>query len=271
MKIKFLGTGAFEGIPAMFCDCDVCKKARANKGKDFRTRSQALIDDKILIDFPADTMSHFLTYDIPLSKITTCLITHSHSDHFYPADFNARANNFTKRETENTLRVYSGEAAYNDLKNMCYAETVLPVLAKPFEAFEADGYTITPLLANHTPETSPYVYIIEKDGKSILYNHDSGEYNEETWEYLKNCNKKLSFVTSDCTDGDMDTPWAHMSVNDNMKLREKFIEIGIADENTIWVLNHFSHNGIGVLYEDMNKMVSSKGWLVSYDGMEVEF
>ena len=28
MKIKFLGTGASEGIPDLFCRCAVCEKAR---------------------------------------------------------------------------------------------------------------------------------------------------------------------------------------------------------------------------------------------------
>ena len=28
MKIQYLGTGAAEGIPAIFCECDTCKKAR---------------------------------------------------------------------------------------------------------------------------------------------------------------------------------------------------------------------------------------------------
>ena len=28
MKIAYLGTSAAEGIPALFCHCDVCKYAR---------------------------------------------------------------------------------------------------------------------------------------------------------------------------------------------------------------------------------------------------
>ena len=57
MKIKFLGTAAAEGIPALFCDCAVCQNARKVGGKEIKTRSQAIVDDKILIDFPADADS----------------------------------------------------------------------------------------------------------------------------------------------------------------------------------------------------------------------
>ena len=51
MKIQYLGTAAAEGIPAIFCDCKTCQKARKLGGKEIRTRSQAIIDDRLLIDF----------------------------------------------------------------------------------------------------------------------------------------------------------------------------------------------------------------------------
>ena len=86
MKIKYLGTAAYEGIPSLFCECETCKKARAFKGKNIRTRSQALINDDLLIDFPPDTLVHANTYGIDFQRIHHCLITHSHSDHFYPED-----------------------------------------------------------------------------------------------------------------------------------------------------------------------------------------
>lgn len=48
MKIKYLGTAAAEGIPALFCRCDICKEARKRGGREIRTRSQAIIDEKLL-------------------------------------------------------------------------------------------------------------------------------------------------------------------------------------------------------------------------------
>ena len=55
MRIKFLGTAAAEGVPAVFCNCETCKRAKARGGKDVGTRSQILIDDDTLFDFPMDT------------------------------------------------------------------------------------------------------------------------------------------------------------------------------------------------------------------------
>ena len=60
MELTYLGTAAAEGFPAMFCNCAHCREARALGGKNIRTRSQALVNDDLLIDFPADTYMHFL-------------------------------------------------------------------------------------------------------------------------------------------------------------------------------------------------------------------
>ena len=45
---------------------------------------------------------------------------------------------------------------------------------------------------------------------------------------------------------------------------------GIADENTKFVVNHFSHNG-GANYDDLKPVADKDGVIVSYDGLEIEF
>ena len=48
MEIQYLGTAAAEGYPALFCSCDICKKARNAGGREIRTRTQSVVDNKIL-------------------------------------------------------------------------------------------------------------------------------------------------------------------------------------------------------------------------------
>ena len=62
MKLQYFGTAAAEGWPSLFCGCDACRRAREAGGRNIRTRSQAMIDDKLLIDFPADTYLHMTYY-----------------------------------------------------------------------------------------------------------------------------------------------------------------------------------------------------------------
>lgn len=69
-----------------------------------------------------------------------------------------------------------------------------------FEKFVADGYKITPLKATHGT-ANPFIYIIEKDGKALLYGNDTGVFPEETFDYLKNSSVELDYVSLDCTAG----------------------------------------------------------------------
>ena len=83
MKIQYLGTAAAEGLPALFCDCETCRKAREIGGKEMRTRTQLVVNGKLLLDFPPDTYTHALNYSLKLGQIQHLLITHSHMDHFF--------------------------------------------------------------------------------------------------------------------------------------------------------------------------------------------
>ena len=276
MKLKYLGTAAAEGVPAIFCECETCKYARENGGKDIRTRSQAIVDNTLLIDFPADTYMHFLKFNIPLYAIKSCIITHSHQDHLYVDDIKMRENgNFAHvSDTENPLKFFADKSGYEKIKSAASdisQKDVLPVLISPFVPFETEGYKITPLRASHAADTTPLLYIIEKDGKSIFYSHDSGKYLPETMEYLENLQKPLSMVSFDCTSVCLEniTP-SHLTYGECVEYKKEFLKKGIADENTVFVINHFSHNGKNVIHEKLEEVASKDGFLVSYDGMEVE-
>ena len=60
MKLTYYGTAAGEAWPGVFCSCALCQRARVLGGKNIRTRSQALIDDDLLLDLPPDNYLHTL-------------------------------------------------------------------------------------------------------------------------------------------------------------------------------------------------------------------
>ena len=90
MKFKFLGTGAAEGFPAMYCGCAYCEAARKSGGRDLRTRSQAMIDEDLLIDYPSDSFIHAMQYRLRMDSVKYIFVTHSHLDHFAPEDATMR-------------------------------------------------------------------------------------------------------------------------------------------------------------------------------------
>ena len=276
MKIKFLGTAAAEGIPALFCDCRVCQNARRVGGKEIKTRSQAIVDDKILIDFPADTYMHSLYGGLDLISIRHCIITHGHMDHLYERDFWCRNKGIGNGSVDGTtLDVYMTDATreiaseYYD-KNVQNERVNLNII-KAFEPFEIEDYRIIPLKADHDVTTEPVFYIIEHGDKTLLYANDTGCFLHETWEYLAKYERRFDMISLDCTA--MLLPnfrHSHMGLDTNIELIEKLREMGLCDDKTTVYVNHFSHNGKAT-HEELVVEAAKYGFGVTYDGCEVEF
>lgn len=283
MKIKYLGTAAAEGTPALFCYCDICQRARELGGKNIRTRSQALINDDLLIDFPADTYMHMLNHNVDLRKIKTLLITHGHDDHFYPFDLVYRCSpvyaiypNGTddKKPLELFLTKNSGKIMRPYFKHENIGKDPKAVnvnYVKKFETFNTNGYKVTALKAMHAAELDPVIYIIQKDGKSILYAHDSGYFSKSTWSYIEKSGIVFDFVSLDCTSTLIDDAYKyHMGFKACCDVKDRLLKNNNANDNTIFYVNHFSHNGL-TIYDDLVPIAKEKGFNVSYDGLEIEF
>ena len=276
MKLLYLGTAAAEGIPAVFCSCPLCLEAREKKGKNIRTRCQALLDDKILFDFPPDSYSHYIAsgFTVPdLPAIRHVFITHSHMDHFYPDELHMRRPNFVASKPVETLHVYGNLAVERGLVNLQGTAKAMPCndfrYAKPFEIIEVDGYRVTPLPALHARSEECLIYAAEHGGKTMLYAHDTGIFPEPVWEYFPKAKLRFNLVSLDCTTMVKKDGNNHMGIPDCIEVRQKLVEIGAADAKTVFVLNHFSHNG-GLNHDDLCKAAAKENFVVAYDGMEVE-
>ena len=276
MIVKYLGTGAAEGIPAVFCHCDVCQYARTHKGRNIRTRAQALIDGKLLLDFGPDTYMHSLQYDINLADIEVCFITHAHDDHLYLEDLRAR-----RRSRANinpgtpALKVYGGAGVKNVLKPkedgfITKDNSVRFVEICAFEQVEVlDGYFVTAIPAVHNTD-SPFVYIITKDNHSFLYAHDTDYFEESVWDYFREKGLYFNAISLDCTEGikHIDYP-GHMNFERIQTMCQRLVKERCIDEKTTVIANHISHNGLAN-YEKATEAGKLIGCMVSFDGLEVE-
>ncbi|HZJ77392.1 MAG TPA: MBL fold metallo-hydrolase [Clostridia bacterium] len=277
MKLKYLGTAAAEGIPALFCFCPVCQKSEKAKGPNIRTRSQAIIDNKILVDLPPDTYFHVLNGGLDLKNITTLLVTHSHSDHLYAKELEFRKHGFAyteEGEKQKPLNIYCTDIAGESIRDIIEKGNLDENVVKytPIEAFKpfkAEGYTITPYKANHDKHSGPVFYSISDGEKTMLYANDTGYFPEETWAELEKSKQHFNFVSLDCTGIILDYRDGHMGINACGEVKQRLIEIGCADEKTTWCYHHFSHNGL-LTHDEFLPVAKEHGFLVSYDGMEVE-
>lgn len=277
MKLRYLGTAAAEGWPALFCKCEYCENARTAGGKNLRSRSQALINDDLLIDFPTDTYMHAVANRLNLSSVKHCFITHSHLDHFSPIDMVLRNTSFYAHDLITpVMTVYGNKNVMDKLtKTMAILgndEEYPTIEAEEIEAYKTvcvGNYKITPLPANHKHDENAFVFIIESDEGNILYLHDTGLLYDEVYEYLAKRGVKFGLVSYDCTYVILESGGGHMGLDSVPYVRKRLLEIGVIDENTVSVVNHFSHNG-KLSHEELTAEAEKIGFLSAYDGMVVD-
>ena len=275
MKFKYYGTAAAECWPGLFCSCDNCKRAKDKSGRNIRTRSQTLINDDLLIDLPPDTYFHVIKYGLDLTKVKHIIFTHSHEDHFYPYDLHRTYPPFAYNENKENIdliNIYGNESINSRAGEFENHKNILNFnVVRAFEKFTAGKYTITPLKADHDYSQNCLIYIIEDGKTKILYANDTGYFPDETWDYLQNniSGKKFDFVSLDTTNGIIDSRRGHMGIDAGFDVKKRLIEINAADKNTVFCFNHFSHNGEKI-YDELVPIAADMGFLVSYDGMELD-
>lgn len=274
MKLTYYGTAAGEGWPGLFCNCELCNKARELGGKNIRTRSQALVNNDLLIDLPPDTYMHSLIYGLDLSKVDGLLVTHSHSDHLNASDLEMLREPYAHNRPNN-MQVFGNlkvkERIENDMPDAYSVGSRFSFSrAIPFQPFKIKDYTVAALLALHAKSEECLFYRITQGGKTILYAHDTGFFPDSTIEFLKSDNIQMDLVSFDCTMQQDSDGNNHMGLTDAVKERQRLMDLGLCHENTIWVVNHFSHNGKW-LHDDMEKEAAKCGFIASYDGMVIEF
>ena len=277
MKLKYLGTAAAEGWPAVFCNCEYCLKAKKAGGRNIRTRSQAMINGDMLIDFPTDTNMHMLTNGLDLSAVKYIIVTHSHLDHFQPLDlFFHHELCYAHEMTEKHISLYGNRSVMEKYRHYigCRDDEdqrigVTPSEFKAFTTYTLGNYEVTPLPAYHAEGQDAFVYLIREGKKTILYLHDTGLPPESVYEYLTENGIKADLISYDCTYVILPSGGGHLGLDSCVAVRDKLCDLGIATEKTIHIINHFSHNG-KLIHDELVPVAAELGFLTSYDGMEVE-
>ena len=281
MKVLYMGTAAEERIPGMFCNCELCQKSLKLGGKNIRTRAQALIDDTLLVDFGSDTYDHFLKAGKTLWDIQHVLLTHSHPDHLTLEVFSAR-NHWASAETCKypTIKVYTSAGVIEKIWRVVEARGLEKELIEKFwefipmnyyESFKIDDFTITPFPANHAKGEQAYIFLIEKDGKSMFYGNDTGTFTTDVEEWLAANGKYIDLLSLDCTKGDIETPYyGHMSMSQGREIADRFFAKGVIDENTKLYYTHFAH-GCKMTHDELEQTAKEKyGFKITHDGFCLE-
>jgi phosphoribosyl 1,2-cyclic phosphate phosphodiesterase len=271
VKIEILGTGASEGIPAVYCECAICREAARRGGKNIRSRASLMIGEKHKVDLPPDTFLHSLRRGKPFSRIEHLLITHSHPDHFYPESLRLRFEPFAHIETRRPLHIYGTEVIEERLKEAL--DSPLPKglvfhCVELFHPFAAGDIDVIPIKASHKADELCLNYVFTSRGKGFLQAFDTGWYEEDTWNALRGLLLDVAII--ECTAGKLDEPpTAHLGMQPLIRMKEKLIEDRALRPNARVVATHLCHVG-DLLHEELERALSPAGIQVAYDGMIVE-
>lgn len=271
MRIEILGTAASEGIPALFCECGVCREAAKRGGKNIRTRASLMLGEKHKVDLPPDTFLHSLRRGKPFSRVEHLFITHSHADHFYPLSLRLRLEPFATIESPRPLHIYGSETVRSLAEDALGAPLPKGLIfhsLEVFHSFTAGELDVLPVKAPHRANELCLNYVFTSRGKGLLQAFDTGWYQEETWDALAGLMLDAAIV--ECTAGKLtEPPGAHLGVKAVIKMKNRLVEQRALRPHARVVATHFSHFG-GMLHEELEEALAPAGIEVAHDGMIVE-
>jgi phosphoribosyl 1,2-cyclic phosphate phosphodiesterase len=272
MEILLLGTAAAEGWPAPFCVCRHCEEARKRGGPNIRTRSGALIDDELKIDFSPDTVMQMQQSGRNLSKLKTLIFTHQHSDHLDAQELEWAVKPFTQTPPP-PIQTFGNSEVIAEIRRVFgkLAPARLNLELNTVKAGDrittAVGDEVWAMRADHVQGAT--VLRIRRNEKVLFYGHDSGLYPAEAMEQLSD-GVQLDVALLDCTNGSLDTgDRGHMGINGVAKMVRELRSRGAIVDRTRVIATHFSHNG-AYLHEELVRAFLPHRIEVAFDGMVIQ-
>ncbi len=289
MKITFIGTGAGEAYPGFWCECPNCSYAREKKGRNIRGNTCTMIDDDTMIDMNAHFYEAAPHMGIRMSRIELLLVTHAHADHLTPHLIGQRHMDLSFRSMPlseqmkclspnftilPTLHIYGNrftkmalDKAEGRLKDYDACNIVFHEIADGKQEKFKD-ITFLPVRSRHgDPDGYTHSFIIERDGKTLLYASDSGGYDDDMLEIV--LRRKYDCVIMEGTFGYGVRIDKHMNLEKNIEMRDLFDRHHVWKNGPNMYLTHICPHWAPPhdLYEPI---IENEGMHLAYDGKVIE-
>ncbi len=288
MKLQMIGTGAGEGYPGLWCECDNCRAAREKGGKNLRGNCTALLDGELLLDMNPHFFEMAPRLGIHPAAIRHLLVTHPHPDHFTPWLLSQRA-------ADPAAAGMRGEALYGRVapcftslplltvygsEHVAQAIAAVPGLPEGAqrcrfefckitsgEDFQAGAYQVTPVDSIHG-EVAGYTqnFILRREGKTLLYATDMGGYNTHVLPLV--LAHRYDLVVQEGTFGlGADVP-GHMNLQKNRQFRDLLMRHGCIRPDTPVYLTHICPHWAPP-HDAYAQTVRDYGMRLAFDGEEI--
>jgi phosphoribosyl 1,2-cyclic phosphate phosphodiesterase len=268
MNIRLLGTGAADGIPGLYSDDRVSRHARSHGGMEIRTRSAALVDGILKIDFPPDTFCQLQRDRLDTRDWTALLFTHSHEDHFSVAEIQYALYPFTELEVL-PFSIYGNAKIGQKLAERYPDWPIDYVEISSFCTYEHGSYTITPIKARHDMAEECLNLMIRGRERTLLYATDTGIWEDATFLFL--AEHRLDCLVIECTEGLHDNDYfGHLNLSGLSIVLERLRASGTVHTGTSILTTHHAHTGAATHCE-LKDALAPLGAQPGYDGLVVEF
>ena len=245
-----------------------------------------VIDEELLIDMGPSCFDNAARFGVNLSKLKTLLVTHPHEDHLYPQHLHWRNTDESLLPLTYVEKMRHGGPRFTDIPQLnIYGNSfVMETLRKSLDDMEelkinlheiregkeekTDGYRILPVRGNHGSQRGfSHSYIIQKDGKTLLYALDSGSYDEDQVALIQE--HQYDAVIMEGTTGLNEQYGGHMCLMNNIRIRDRLKENKCLRENSRFLLTHLSPHWCPP-HDWYESIVASEGLELAYDGLQIE-
>lgn len=252
IKVQFLGTGAAEGIPAMKCGCEHCRRARQEGGKLRRERSCILLrlpGYTLLVDAPPNIRNILSSYGI--NSIDGIFISHEHYDHagglkefaYWGKDIDlfTVASTYASLEREGAFRETGGHLVSQEFH--------------PGMAFHFDGFFLVPFAVKHSVPC--FGLAVFQGGVKLIYTSDTSSiFSHYAYTLMEGADLLI-----------VNTPGFEEPQADHINIIEA-VDLKYRVNAKKLVLTHFNHHNMP--HDKLEDFIIGKpGVIIAYDGMNI--
>lgn len=279
MKIKILGTGAAEGVPAPFCKCRFCEYSRDHLDEELRKRSSVLVDDVLMVDFGPDILWNSLIHKVEYCNIKYIIFSHSHFDHFCISSLLLASKKYRENKISAPIVLVGSEQLLKKLQKLIdimeidsrdFWSNYEFIIAKHGEKISLGNYIVEIIPSTHSKTEECFLFLIKDKKNTFFYSTDTSIYDVE--EAFGEYTGSIDLILSDCTYG-LKSHNAfrnrHMGIDDNFEIWKKMYSRGLLKDTSQYILTHFSHDSM-IPYHMMCDYTKKKNMEVAYDGMEIK-
>lgn len=284
MYFQFLGTSAGEQFPGLWCNCPTCAKARATDGRNIRSNSCAFLSPDCLLDFGAEVFQQTRKFDVPILDVQYLFVTHSHADHFYPQHLFWRG---MKPDQKLPPDKDTSGPRFSDLTMLhVYGNAdVCRILGPRLGGDGEERYRMTlhqvqygvegqagdihylPLEASHKDHECQAVnYILQRNGRTILYALDTGWFYDHTYELIREF--RYDLVVMEGTFGYGVDSAGHFNLDKLQRAISLFRDDNLLKDSALFCASHIAPH-FAPIHDEYSPILEEKGITLAFDGMRI--